>query len=165
MNLGRFWRHVVMTPWSAARCFPSTTLDAIQEAVAAGELNHRGQVRFVIEAELTTSQLWNEMNSRRRALEVFSMTGVWDTEENSGVLVYVLLADRKVEIVADRGIQGHVSVQEWKEICHIMEAAFRDARYEAGAISGVQAISALLARHFPSRGANRNELPDRPIVL
>jgi uncharacterized membrane protein len=165
VDLRRFLRHVVMTPWTAASRFPSATLDAITTAVADGEKTHRGQVRFVVEAELGTAQLWADRNSRERAREVFAMTGVWDTEENSGVLVYVLLADRKVEIVADRGIQGRVDRDEWKAICGAMETAFRDGRFEAGAVEGVRAISALLARHFPSQGEHRNELPDRPILL
>jgi uncharacterized membrane protein len=165
MDLRRFWRHVVTTPWSSARCFPSSTLDAIQASVAAGESGHRGELRFVVEAELTSAQLWNDMTSRERAIEVFSMARVWDTDENTGVLVYVLLADRKVEIVADRGIQARVSAQEWQDICRAMESAFHEGRFEAGATAGVSAISSLLTRHFPSRGANPNELPDRPLML
>lgn len=165
MDLRRFWRHVVMTPWMSSRSFPSSTLDAIQEAVAAGEKSHRGEVRLVVEAELTSAQLWNAMSSRDRAIEVFSMTRVWNTEENTGVLVYVLLADHKVEIVADRGIQARVSAQEWRDICRGMEAAFREGRFEAGALAGVGAISSLLAQHFPSQGTNPNELPDRPLLL
>ena len=165
MDLRRFWRHVAMTPWSAARCFPSGTLDAIQEAVAAGEKIHRGQVRFVVEAELTSAQLWHDVSSRARAVEVFAMTRAWNTEENIGVLVYVLLADHKVEIVADRGIDACVPAQEWQGICHTMEAAFREQRFEAGARAGVEAIGALIARHFPTQGGNPNELPDRPLML
>jgi uncharacterized membrane protein len=163
--LGRFLRHVAMTPWTARRCFPDADLDAIQSEVAAGEKRHRGEVRFVVEAELTTAQLWRGLDSRARAIEVFSMLQVWNTEENSGILVYVLLADHKVEIIADRGIQARVSAGEWRAICASMEERFREGRYREGALAGVKAATGLLAAHFPARETNLNELPDRPVRL
>ena len=165
MDLARFWRHVRMSPIGAARAFPAATLDAIQRAVADCERRHRGEVAFVVEAELTTWQLWAEVGSRDRAREVFALHGVWNTEENNGVLVYVLLADRRVEIVADRGIDGRVSQAEWEAICRMMEGHFRERRYQEGAIAGVEAVAALLERHFPAQGAGRNELGDRPVMI
>jgi uncharacterized membrane protein len=165
MDLRRFWRHIVMTPWRAARAFPPSAMDAIRRAVAAHEQRHRGEVRFVVEAELTSAQLWANLGSRSRAVEVFSMLRVWDTAENTGVLVYVLLADRKVEIVADRGISAKVAQEEWQAICRAMQLAFRDGRFEAGAVAGATAISELLERHFPATGANPNELPDQPVMI
>ena len=165
MDLKRFWRHIAMTPWTAARAFPPSAREAIARAVAEHEKRHRGEVRFVVEAELTTAQLWAGLGSRARAVEVFAMQGVWDTAERTGVLVYVLLADHKVEIVADRGISAKVAQAEWQAICATMQAAFREGRFEAGAVAGVTAISALLERHFPATGANANELPDQPVML
>jgi uncharacterized membrane protein len=165
MDLRRFWRHIVMTPWRAARAFPASALEAVRSAVAAHERLHRGEVRFVVEAELTSAQLWANLGSRARAVEVFSMLRVWDTAENTGVLVYVLLADRKVEIVADRAISAKVEPAQWQAICRAMQEAFRDGRFEAGAVAGVTAISELLERHFPASGANPNELPDQPVML
>jgi len=165
MDLRRFWRHIAMTPWQAARAFPEKSLDAIGRRVGEHEKRHRGEVRFVVEAELTTAQLWAGLTSRARAVEVFSGLRVWDTEENTGVLVHVLLADHKVEIVADRGVSAKVGNEEWQAICRTMQDAFRAGRFEEGALAGVTAISELLERHFPAREANANELPDRPLML
>lgn len=165
MNLRRFWRHIAMTPWTAARAFPPGTREAIRRAVAELEKRHRGEVRFVIEAELTSAQLWANLGSRARAVELFATLGVWNTAENTGVLVYVLLADQKVEIVADRGISAKVTRREWEAICAAMQEAFRAGRFEAGAVAGVNAISALLEKHFPADGASANELPDQPVMM
>lgn len=165
MDLGRFWRHVLMTPMRAARAFPSATLDAIQREIAAHEKLHRGEVCFVVEAELETGQLWAELSSRDRAREVFAMRGVWNTEENNGVLIYVLLADRKVEIVADRGIDARVGPEVWIRIVADMDRFFAESRFEEGAIAGVRAVSDLLAAHFPARGEGANELADRPVMM
>jgi uncharacterized membrane protein len=165
MDLRRFWRHIMMTPWKAGKAFPPATRAAIGRAVAELEKGHRGEVRFVVEAELTTGQLWRGLGSRARAVALFAELGVWDTAENTGVLVYVLLADRKVEIVADRGISARVAQSEWQAICRAMQAAFRAGQFEEGALAGVKAISALLERHFPADEANRNELPDEPVMI
>ena len=165
MELRRFWRHVLMSPLRVHRSFPAATLDAIQREVAAQEQRHRGEVCFVVEAELATAQLWRGVLSRDRAREVFATQGVWNTEENNGVLVYVLLADRKVEVVADRGVDRKVSPGEWQAICHLMEGHFRAGRFEEGAIAGVHAVSEILARHFPASAQERNELGDRPVLM
>jgi uncharacterized membrane protein len=165
MQLARFWRHVSMNPMRQRRAFPPTALDAIQREVAVQEKRHRGQVMFVVEAELTTAQLWREMGSRERARELFAAQGAWNTEENNGVLIYLLLADRRVEIVADRGIDAKVAAIEWESLCRMMEGHFAAGEYTAGAIAGVRAVSELLARHFPGEGAHANELPDRPRLI
>jgi len=165
MDVKRFWRHVLMSPVQAARAFPSSTLDAVEREIAAHEKLHRGEVCFVVEAELTSTQLWAGLTSRDRAKEVFAQRGVWNTEENNGALIYLLLADHAVEIVADRGIDARVDASEWQGMCRMMETHFREARYEEGAIAGVNAVSLLLERHFPARGAGTNELPDRPVRI
>ena len=165
MDLARFWRHVRMTPFSAGRCFPSATLDDIQREVAAQEARHRGEIRFVVEAELSTGLLWRGVEPRQRARQVFALQGVWNTEENIGVLIYVLLADRAVEIVADRGIAARVDETEWVAVCRTMEARFREGRFREGAVEGVRGVAAVLGRHFPGREPGRNELPDRPLVM
>ena len=164
MELARFWRHVVMTPWRAARCFPAATMDRLQREIAAQETRHRGEVAFFVEAELSTAQLWQALSPRERAKQVFAAEGIWNTEENNGVLVYLLLAERKVEIVADRGIDQRVAPGTWQAIVDLMDAHFREARFEAGASQGLQAIGALLEKHFPSDGSARNELGDRPVL-
>lgn len=154
-----------MTPWTARRKFAPATMDAIESEVHRQEKRHRGEVRFVVEAELSTLQLWRGVSARQRALEVFAALGVWNTEENTGILLYVLLAERKVEIVADRGIQARVDAGEWRRLCALMEEHFRAGRFQEGAIAGVRAASDLVASHFPAREGDRNELPDRPVHL
>jgi uncharacterized membrane protein len=148
--------------------FPRAVLDAIEQAVARAERTHAGEIRFVIETALPPLQVLAEVSARARALEVFSALRVWDTEYNNGVLIYVQLADRRVEIVADRGIAARVAAAEWQAICRLMEEHFRAGRFQQGAESGVDAVGALLARHFPA-ATNRkfvgNELPDRPTLL
>ena len=162
----RLGRHFVTDHHSARRKFSAQALKRIEEAIAAGERLHAGQVRFVVEGSLPLSQVLRGLTPRERALELFGRLGVWDTEHNSGVLVYVLLADKGVEIVADRGISGKISQETWQVICRTMETAFRDGHFEEGTIAGINAISELLAAHFPRSGdAGPNELPDQPVVL
>ncbi|MEO1765956.1 TPM domain-containing protein [Thiobacter aerophilum] len=165
MKLARLLRHLVFPPWWLRVRFPRRTLMAIKEAIRASEQTHRGQIRFAVEASLPLPALLRDITPRRRGLEVFAQLGVWDTEENNGVLIYVLLADRDVEIVADRGIARHVPVQAWQAIARRMESAFRQGRFEEGALAGIAAVGGLLARHFPASGTSANELPDWPLLL
>jgi uncharacterized membrane protein len=161
----RLGRHFFTDHLSAKRKFSVNALKRIEDAVAAGERMHEGQVRFVVEASLPLAQVFRGLEPRARALALFGQLGVWDTEHNNGVLVYVLLADRDVEIVADRGINRRVSQDAWDAICRAMEHAFTEGRFEDGAIDGVMAIGELLAAHFPRTTQGPNELPDTPIVL
>jgi uncharacterized membrane protein len=167
---GRFWRHLVTDHGSARRAFPAKALAAIEAAIAEGERHHRGQVRFVVEPALPLARVLAKLPPRERALEVFGLLRIWDTEDNAGVLVYLLLADRDVEIVADRGIDARVGAAEWEAVCRAMEAAFREGRYAEGVEAGIARINALLAGHFPRRQGIAgddpgNELPDRPVLL
>ncbi len=148
------------------RLFGTAGLDRIERAIGEGERLHRGQVRFAIEAALPLQRVMRQLTPRERALEVFGLSRTWDTEENCGVLLYLLLADRDVEIVADRGIHRRVGQATWEAICTTMEAAFRQGRFVEGSIAGIEAVNAVLAEHFP-RGdtVGTNELPDRPLVL
>jgi uncharacterized membrane protein len=162
----RFIRHLATDHGSARRAFPDTALSRIEAAIAEGERHHSGQVRVAIEASLPPPRVLKGLAPRARALEVFSQLSVWDTEENCGVLVYLLLADRDVEIVADRGIHARVGAETWEKICREMEAAFRERRFEEGIAAGIAKINTLLAEHFPRTGAaGKNELPDRPLVF
>ena len=165
MDFARFWRHVLMTPMKVNRAFPASTLDAIQNAIANHEKRHRGEVCFVVEGELSTAQLWAGLSSRDRAREAFALQGVWNTEENNGVLLYVLLAEHRVEIVADRGIDRLVAPQEWEAIVEVVDGHFSAGHFEAGALAGVSLISSLLEKHFPAREGDTNELTDRPVLL
>jgi uncharacterized membrane protein len=162
----RFWRHLVTDHGSVRRALPESAMRRIEAAIAAGEARHRGQVRFVVEAALPLARVLAKLPPRERALEVFGLLRIWDTEENAGVLVYLLLADRDVEIVADRGIDRRVGRAAWEAVCRGMEAAFRAGRFAEGVENGIAELNALLERHFPrADGAQGNELSDRPVVL
>ncbi len=165
MQVGRIFRHLFTSVWSVQRAFPTRALAAIEEATRAGEQTHRGQVRFAVEHSLDPVDLLRGETARERAIDVFSQLRIWDTEHNNGVLIYLLLADRDVEIVADRGIHAKVGADGWEAICRAMEAAFRQGEFESGVVRGVRAVSEHLQRHYPAQGATPNELPDRPVVL
>jgi uncharacterized membrane protein len=169
MQIGRLIRHAAATHWRTRMMFPGATLDAIEQAIARAERTHAGEIRFAIESALTPLHILNNAAPRARALEVFAHLGVWDTEHNNGVLIYVELADRAVEIVADRGFEGRVGAAEWEAVCRLMEEHFRAGRFEPGSIAGVDAIGNLLTRHFPPTlkrpSQGHNELPDRPTLL
>ena len=156
----------LLSRYVVRRDFPAAVLDAIQKAIAAGERQHQGQVCFAIEGALPLRELARGRSARERAHEVFTHLRVWDTQHNSGVLIYVLLAERAIEIVADRGIAARVPQGEWQAMCDRMRDLFATGEYERGAIEGVNAVSAILAQHFPADGSTKpNELADRPVVL
>ena len=163
----RLFRHLFATRRKLERTLPVETLEAIERAITASELTHSGEIRFAVEAALEPGEVWNDKQPRQRALEVFAALGVWDTEANNGVLVYLLLADRDVEVVADRGLNGRVSAEEWLAVCETMERAFRAGHYERGAVEGVNEVGRLLARHYPPLpgGHDADELPNWPAVL
>ena len=165
MDVRRIAKHLFAPQWIAARAFPRRTLAAIEGAIRASETAHNGELRFAIEAGLHPLPLVKGQSVRERANEVFANLRVWDTEHNSGVLIYVQLVERRIEIVADRGISAKVAQGEWDAICRSMERAFREGRYEQGALEAIANATRLLARHFPPRGENANELPDQPVLL
>lgn len=165
MNLQRILKHLAYPRWRLRRAFPRAALRAIEAAVAASEATHRGELRFAVEGGLDLHHLLRGGDARARAIELFSQLRVWDTEENSGVLIYVQLADRRVEIVADRGIHQCVGDAAWQAICRDMEQAFAAGRFEAGALAGIAAIGRLLAAHFPAQAANPDELDNAPTLL
>ncbi len=163
--LGRYWRHSATDQGSARRIFDDAALVRIQAAIADGERAHGGQIVFAVEPALPLARVHRRVTPRERALEVFGLLRVWDTEHNNGVLIYLLLADRDVEIVADRGIARHVDDARWRDICHAIEAACASSRHVDGVVEGVKATGALLAAHFPASTRVDNELPDRPVIL
>jgi uncharacterized membrane protein len=165
MGIGRIARHLVEYHWRARRVFTRKVLANIEAAIRAGERTHSGQVRFVVEGALDGVPLFRNQPARQRALDVFSHLRIWDTAHNNGVLIYLLLADRDVEIIADRGVDMKVGREGWEKICRDMEADFRAGRFEAGVIKGIEAVSRELARYFPPGGPHANELPDSPVVM
>jgi uncharacterized membrane protein len=167
VSLRRLIRHIASTPHALRRALPEAARRRIALAIRAAEAGHQGEIEFAIEAALPWSYLRRNARPRERALMMFSKLRVWDTEHNNGVLLYVNVADRAVEIVADRGIAARVPQATWQAICHAARAHFRESRLEAGAIAGIEAIGGVLAEHFPlAPGESRgNELPDQPVVL
>jgi uncharacterized membrane protein len=165
MNALRMLKHLMLPDWWHRRAFSAEDLAAIGKAIGAGEQTHRGELRFVAEASLPLSALWHDWPTRHRATQVFAGEGVWDTAENSGILIYVQLVDRRVEILADRGIAARVAQGEWDAICRAMEQAFRAGQWREGALAAVARASELLAFQFPAGDSNPNELPDKPLLL
>jgi len=165
MDWKRLLRHVFTDHQSVARAFPPAAMLAIEKAIGEEERRHAGQLRFAVEAALPLADLVHGVASRERAIGWFGRLGVWDTKHNAGVLIYLLLADRRVELVADRGIHSKVGTAAWEAICGEMQQEFARGQFERGAVLGLRAISDLLAEHFPPSGEDRNELPDKPVVL
>ena len=161
----RFWRHAFTDEKHVGQAFSTDAMKRIEKAIEDGEALHRGQVGVAIEAALPLQRVLRKVTPRERALEVFGSLRIWDTEENNGVLLYLLLADRDVEIVADRAIHRLVGEQGWEAICQRMEAAFRDGRYVDGVETGIREISTLLAQHFPGDSRDVDELPNKPAIL
>jgi len=146
------------------RALPADALARIEARVAASESRHSGEIRVSVEAGLPLSYLWRGLSARARAVTLFGKLRVWDTEHNNGVLIYLLLADRAIEIVADRGLNQHLSPAQWQDVIEPMRQAFRQGLFEAGLLQAVDAIDTLLARHFalaPGQ-ANPDELPNHP---
>jgi len=165
VNFRRWFRHLFMPPWAWRRDFPQSILDAIEAAVRDSESSHGGEIRFAIENSLAPSRVWRGTRGRERAIEVFSSLRVWDTEHNSGVLIYLLLADHDIEIVADRGIAERVDPAAWEAVAQGMETLFRQGEFERGALQGIRQVGELLAQHFPPSGHNPDELANRPLIV
>jgi len=172
MNFKRLFQHLLTPDWMVRFSFPSLSLSKIEKAIAASEKTHKGELRFAVEMGLDLPALLNSQTARQRATEVFSQLRVWDTEQNCGVLIYVQLLDRTVEILADRGIAACVPPQEWNAVCHRMEQAYKKGEFESGSLCAIEEIGTRLAKHFPREAgvsdagsAKRNELSDKPIVL
>lgn len=166
MNIARVLKHACTGHWRVRRYFTATALENIGHAIKDCEQHHPGEIRFVIEASLHVGAVVAGITPRQRAIEVFAQQRVWDTEHNNGVLIYLLLADRAVEIVADRYVaRGRVPQPEWDAACLELQKHFREGHFEAGAVAGVKAVAAILARYPPGPRDVGNELPDAPLLL
>ena len=161
----RALRHLFATQLGTRRRFPTEVLGAIEAAIAAAELRTSGEIRFAVETALEIADLQSGKSPRERACEVFSGLRIWDTELRNGVLIYVLMADRDVEIVADRGAAERIPPEDWENACRLMEEHFRAGRYQEGAVAGVAAVGALLERQFAARLVERDEQPNQPALL
>ncbi len=162
----RLLAHLLHTPLATRRAFPARVQEALRAAVAKGEQTHRGEIRFVVEGDWPLADVWSGKSVRARALEVFGLTQAWDTAENTGLLVYVLLCEHRVEILADRGLHTAAPNGSWEALCQDMVSAFRVGEFESGSLHAIDRINQLLQQHFPAGPeGNPNELPDAPIVL
>jgi hypothetical protein len=164
LNLRRTAKHLLTTPWRVRQAFPRPTLRAIERAIEESERSHDAEIRFVVEGSRHGARLLHGQSARERALELFSLLRMWDTEHRHGVLIYLLLADRAVEIIADRGAHAKIGAAPWQDVCREMQTAFSRGEYRTGAVEGIHALSRHLGKHFPARKRD-NELPDRPVVL
>jgi len=158
-------RHFVTGPRRVRRCFPPVTLAEIERAIGAAERLHAGEICFAIESALPLAELWHGVTPRERAVHVFSLLRVWDTAANNGVLIYVLLADGAIELVADRAVATRIPPAEWERLCREIETAFGSGHYGEGALAAVRALGAHLARHFPAPRGDGDELPNQPVLL
>lgn len=165
MNIKRILKHLSASHAAMRGAFPRATLHRIEHTIAEVEQTHAGQIRFVVENALALKPLLAGQSARERAIEVFSRLRIWDTEHNNGVLIYLLLADRDVEIVADRGVHARLGQATWEAVCGEMETAFRQGKFEEGAIAGIRDVGAHLAHHYPHAGTKTNELPDKPVLI
>jgi uncharacterized membrane protein len=166
MSIARTLKHWFYQPWQVRKHFPAETLATINKKIAESERLHLGEIRFAVEGALPWHDAFDRISARERALQLFTQLRVWDTEYNNGVLIYLLLADRDVEIVADRGIHARVGAEGWEAICHAMEHEFRQGHFETSVLLGIERITTILREQYPSRRQkNLNELPDDPIVV
>lgn len=161
----RLISHLSKTPWTIRKHFSNASLDRIERAIQMSERSHTGQIRFIVESDLHPIDILGKKTPNKRAMELFAQLGIWDTEQNNGVLIYLLLADKDVEIVADRGIHNLVGESGWHSICVEMESHFCKGDFEEGVLFGIKKIGGLMALHFPSDGDHVNELPDKPLVI
>ncbi|MFO7580801.1 TPM domain-containing protein [Nitrosomonas halophila] len=167
MNIMRMVRHLVTGQLAVRRMFPQASLDVIEQSISQAETGHSGEIVFAVEAALNFTPLLKGQTARERALELFSLLGVWDTPHNNGVLIYLLVADHDIEIVADRGIHAVIGEQGWETLCHEVEAFFRQKQFEAGVVMGIDRVGQVLRKHFPEEKSphDRNALLDKPVVL
>lgn len=163
--LQRVFKHFFTLPLQARRCFPAASLERIQAAIARSEHQHRGEIRFLVEHGLDLGDVLRGVTPRQRAVEHFSRLNIWDTEDNTGILVYVLLADRDIEILADRGINKKVPQPQWDSICLRLRQAFLARQYEQGVLDAIDTMTRLLVQHFPPDQSNPDELPNRPVLM
>ena len=165
-RVARLFRHRLRDEAHTRRAIPPDMVERLARRVAASEQRHTGEIRIYVESSLPTSYVMRGAPARERAVAMFGKLRVWDTEQNNGVLIYLLLVERSIEIVADRGLSARVPQREWEAIVARMQSAFGDSRFEDGLTQALEEVSALLVQHFPAApGArNSNELPDEPVL-
>lgn len=165
----RFFKHLFSHlfghGWQIDRHFSKAAIHHIEQAISQSEKTHAGEIRFVVEAGLHPEDILLKKTPKKRAIELFGLLNIWDTEHNNGVLIYLLLADRDVEIVADRGIDRHVGRAGWEAICSGMEAQFKQGSFETGVLRAIEQIGDLLAQHYPAESQPKNEISNQVLKL
>lgn len=164
-SIKRLCRHLFILPGAVNRYFPADAMRRIEAAIVENESQHSGEIRFAVESNLEVIDLLKNKSAKKRAIEVFSQLRVWDTEQNNGVLIYLLLADHDFEILADRGVHHHVGEDGWERISKEMELQFRQGQFESGIVYGISQIGMLLAQHYPANDNDVNELPNAPVIM
>jgi uncharacterized membrane protein len=169
-RIKRMLKHRWLDESTTRRAIPPDLAQRLAQRVAASEQYHSGQIRIFVEAGLPLSYLWRNATTRQitrqRALAMFGKLRVWDTAHNNGVLIYLLLAERSIELVADRGLNDQVKPKVWRDLVAGIGNAFQQGRIEEGLTTALEEVSTLLARHFPLKAGeiNPNELPDSPVL-
>ncbi len=164
----RWWSHLTVTRSKLNRTFSEATLDTLQQAIAAAECRHSAELRVVIEAGFTPYELLSGLTPNARALGLFSRLRVWDTEANSGVLLYVLLAEHAIELIADRGVHKLAGNKTWESVVKQLENSFTAGQFATGMIGVIDKLNGILVENFPATNKNvrkRNELSDRPLLI
>ena len=170
-RLSRLFEHLVSHPWQVRHYFCNIGLNVIEQAITDSEARHTGEIRFVVEAGLDVYEVLANKTPRKRAIELFSQLGMWDTEHNNGVLIYLCLADHDIEIVADRGIDKQVGYARWNAICNAMEVCFKRGEFEGGVLQGIAEIGVELEKHFPENlmsaetRRKKNEISNKPLIF
>ena len=165
INLSRLFKHLFATSRQTKKYFPSTVLQQIEAAIAESEISHSGQIQVVIETTLSPYALFHQQTPRERAIEVFSLQKIWDTEHNNGVLLYLLMADHAIEIIADRGIHQVVGDDFWQKTCTKIENELKSGFFQKGVLTGVHEIDQILRKFYPSNVITPNELSDEPVII
>ncbi len=167
MDWSRAYRHLAATHRGAHKLFSNETMERFQQTIAEGEATHRGEVRLIVESALPLRKIRRGMSTRQRALDLFGTFRVWDTEENNGVLLYINVADRRLEIIADRAAARRIGDPHWQTVAGLAQQAFKEGEFEGGVTDALGAIHRALAKAFPADAdrARRNELSDAPVVI
>jgi uncharacterized membrane protein len=161
----QLWRNLFSAWFKLPQWFPESRMRALRDGIAIGERSHAGELCFAVEARYSPMAVLTGITARRRAEQVFSALRIWDTQDNSGVLVYLQLAERRIEIVADRGIAARVPLAQWDALCRHFAKAAGEQTPDVAIEACLAEINALLAMHFPAQTDNPKELPDEPVIL
>jgi uncharacterized membrane protein len=165
IHFSRLFKHLFATSRQTKKYFPASGLQLIEDRIAESEIGHSGQIRVVIETTLSPYAIWHQQSSRERAIEVFSLQKIWDTENNNGVLIYLLMADHAFEIIADRGVHQKVGDEFWKKVCEMMEIRLKNSDFQEGVLTGIHEIDQILRKFYPASVITPNELSDEPILI